>query len=496
MSNLTVGDLVAMRQLACSVVAGAAGVGRTVVWAHVCELPDPWNWLSADDLLMTTGMCLPAPADEQKQFIRRLSEAGLAGIAIGDDLQAPPFTQDMLSAADELRFPVVTVGHATPFAAIGRTVAIAAQSVQVSRIARLSRLYDATQAAPDDETSLLGRLSAELGHQLHVVDVELGSEVLRDAYPLDDELIAQLRSRVGGRLDRLPPRIAIDAAAGTTATAFPLASHRKCMLVAAGHTDLEVDAFVLLHAQSLVGVEVERVTRERERTDVVRAELLEQMVTGSISADAATPRLGQLGFADTGWCVIGFDAARLQTARTLIGDRGIPYLSCLVGEEGYVMIPSADADPAADLLGHHIDSMGMSARNATTQRVPDSVRQARWALQAARAAGGGLAEYSTAAPLFLPRTLTEAHFATRAVLGKVIDYDAAHHSDLIETLDVFLSMDRNWSATAEKLVIHRQTLGYRLRKIETLTGRSVKSSADIADFWMALIARRISTGQA
>ena len=495
MSNLTVGDLVAMRQLACSVVAGAAGVGRTVVWAHVCELPDPWHWLGADDLLMTTGMCLPAGADEQKQFIRRLSEAGLAGIAIGDDLQAPPFTREMLAAADELRFPVMTVGHATPFAAIGRTVAIAAQSVQVSRIARLSRLYDAMQATPEDESSLLGRLSAELGHRLHVVDVELGSEVLRDAHPLNDELVGELRGRVDGRLDRLPPRMAIDTAAGTTATAFPLATHRKCMLVAAGNSDLEVDAFVLLHAQSLVGVEVERVTRDRERVDAVRAELLEQMITGSISADAAAPRLAKLSLADTGWCVIGFDGSRLQTARTLIGDRGYPYLSCSVGDEGYLMVPSADADPAAKLLGHHIDSMGMSARNATTQRVPDSVRQARWALQAARAAGGGLAEYSAAAPLFLPRTLTEAHFATRAVLGKVIDYDAANHSDLVETLDVFLSMDRNWAATAERLVIHRQTLGYRLRKIESLTGRSVKSSADIADFWMALITRRISSDQ-
>lgn len=174
------------------------------------------------------------------------------------------------------------------------------------------------------------------------------------------------------------------------------------MLVAAGNTDLEVDAFVLLHAQSLVGVEVERVTRERERTDTVRAELLEHMITGSISADAATPRLGQLGLADTDWCVIGFDAPHLQTARTLIGDRGFPYLSCSAGEEGYLMVPSADADLAADLLDHHIDSMGMSARNATTQRVPDSVRQARWALQAARAAGGGLAEYSTAAPVSSP----------------------------------------------------------------------------------------------
>ncbi len=43
-------------------------------------------------------------------------------------------------------------------------------------------------------------------------------------------------------------------------------------------------------------------------------------------------------------------------------------------------------------------------------------------------------------------------------------------------------------------MIHRQTLAYRLKRIETITGRSTKSSADISTFWMALIALRISRG--
>ncbi len=493
MVNLTVGDLVAMRELACSVVAGAAGRGRTVVWAHVCELPDPWHWLGTDELLMTTGMSIPAAADEQEQFIRRLRAAGLAGVAIGDDLLAPALSQDMLSAADELGFPILAVGHATPFAAIGRTVAIAAQSVHVSRIARMSRLYDALQLG--DDTSLLERLSAELGHRIHVVDVRLGSEMLQDSHPLDVDLIHQLRRRVDGVLDRLPSRVAIEVDEGISATAFPLATHRKCMLVAVGSTDLEVDAFVLLQAQSLVGLEIERVERERDRIDAVRERLLEQMITGSVTSDAVAPRLAELGLSETDWRVIGFDAPALQIARTLIGDRGIPRLSCSVGEVGYLMIPSADAQCAADLLARHLDSVGMSLQSATSQGVQESVRQARWALEAARAAGGGIADYSTAAPLFLPPTVTEAQFATRAVLGKLIDYDNANRSNLVETLDVFLAKDRTWSTTAEKLMIHRQTLGYRLRKIEALTGRNVKNSGDIADFWMALITRRISSGQ-
>ena len=57
MSRLTVGDLIAMDQLGCAAVAGVAGLDRRIVWAHTSEL-DPWDWLGADELLMTAGLCL------------------------------------------------------------------------------------------------------------------------------------------------------------------------------------------------------------------------------------------------------------------------------------------------------------------------------------------------------------------------------------------------------------------------------------------------------
>ena len=33
---------------------------NTVLWAHVCELADPTQWLGEGDLLMTTGIGIPA----------------------------------------------------------------------------------------------------------------------------------------------------------------------------------------------------------------------------------------------------------------------------------------------------------------------------------------------------------------------------------------------------------------------------------------------------
>jgi purine catabolism regulator len=44
-------------------------------------------------------------------------------------------------------------------------------------------------------------------------------------------------------------------------------------------------------------------------------------------------------------------------------------------------------------------------------------------------------------------------------------------------------------AVAEKLIVHRNTVRYRLEQIEKLTGRSLARTADRVQLWLALAAR-------
>jgi purine catabolism regulator len=55
----------------------------------------------------------------------------------------------------------------------------------------------------------------------------------------------------------------------------------------------------------------------------------------------------------------------------------------------------------------------------------------------------------------------------------------------LDTLCAYLDNERNWSATAAALGVHKQTLAYRLQRIEKLTGRNLKSTRDIAEMWIA-----------
>jgi purine catabolism regulator len=58
--------------------------------------------------------------------------------------------------------------------------------------------------------------------------------------------------------------------------------------------------------------------------------------------------------------------------------------------------------------------------------------------------------------------------------------------ELLTTLASFLRNDRSWQQTAGILHVHRQTVLYRIRKVEQLTGLSVRRTADLATLWVAL----------
>lgn len=49
------------------------------------------------------------------------------------------------------------------------------------------------------------------------------------------------------------------------------------------------------------------------------------------------------------------------------------------------------------------------------------------------------------------------------------EYDRKNHTDLLNTLEVYLTCERNYVRTAERLFIHRNSLLYRLKRIEELT---------------------------
>ncbi|XVQ13549.1 PucR family transcriptional regulator [Spirillospora sp. CA-255316] len=84
---------------------------------------------------------------------------------------------------------------------------------------------------------------------------------------------------------------------------------------------------------------------------------------------------------------------------------------------------------------------------------------------------------------------TRWSFRTR-LLGPLEEYDSVRQAELLHTLEVFLSCSGSWNRTATRLHVHVNTLRYRIRRIEELTGRDLGTLEDRVDFFLALRAMR------
>ncbi|MQY02588.1 hypothetical protein ACRB68_06190 [Actinomadura sp. RB68] len=74
----------------------------------------------------------------------------------------------------------------------------------------------------------------------------------------------------------------------------------------------------------------------------------------------------------------------------------------------------------------------------------------------------------------------------RRLLGALEEYDSDRGAELVHTLEVFLACSGSWNRTASRLHVHVNTLRYRIRRIEELTGRDLGTLEDRVDFFLAL----------
>lgn len=79
----------------------------------------------------------------------------------------------------------------------------------------------------------------------------------------------------------------------------------------------------------------------------------------------------------------------------------------------------------------------------------------------------------------------------RATLAALADYDHKQHAELLRTLEAFFANNGNLARTAESLHVHRNTLLYRIERIEAISGLNLEDAEDRLALWLALKAHRV-----
>ncbi|GAB4508469.1 MAG: PucR family transcriptional regulator [Anaerolineae bacterium] len=82
---------------------------------------------------------------------------------------------------------------------------------------------------------------------------------------------------------------------------------------------------------------------------------------------------------------------------------------------------------------------------------------------------------------------------TERTLGALIEYDMRQHADLIKTLEAFFACHGNLSQTAEMLIVHRNTLLYRMNRINEIAEIDLNRPETRLALHLALTIRRLLT---
>jgi len=148
----------------------------------------------------------------------------------------------------------------------------------------------------------------------------------------------------------------------------------------------------------------------------------------------------------------------------------------------------------ARILGAFGTSSVIAREIADVIRLPHDARRV-CQLNQLRTRASSAPPLAPAAPLSALLLIADDEARTalhQTVLQPLITYDDQHGSELLRTLDVFLSSNAHWSSSAAQLGVHVNTLRYRIARIEKCTGRDLGSMADRVDFYVALRAREAS----
>ena len=488
---ITVAELLDMPHLRLRLHSGGQALDRAVDWTHTTDLPEPWRWIAGGELLMTNGMSVPRTAAGQEELIGQLVDHGAAGLAIGEQMYCPPLTRRLTRVSDALGLPVLWIAFPMPFVAISRAVAEATLLEQSQRLIRTERIYKALHGVSAEAAGLkrlTTALARELGCVVRICDRVSGD----DWYPGQGPLPGHVRQAVGARLGHLRAGVAATSLDdGSRVLVVDVPTHSDAVLVALPGLVEQPDALLLQHAATVCALAISQARLRIEQQRRAGAELLAQILDGQMSPLSAASQLDAAGLhLESTLCVAATNRdhpATLQNLHLRLWRDSVPHVTVHRAGLAITLIPgnpeaAESIIRAAGSAGH----VGLSNVVESVGRLIEAEREARWAMHIAVDRRSRSAAYNEATPSLGPRTPDEAKLLVDQVLGALRRLPEPQASELVATLRAFLNNGRSWQKTAATLQVHRQTVLYRIRKVEELTGRTLADTADLATVWLAL----------
>ncbi|MFZ0548214.1 MAG: helix-turn-helix domain-containing protein [Candidatus Promineifilaceae bacterium] len=507
------------------VVGGLPADNRIVNWAAMLtDLNDIPDQVQTGDLVI-----IPPALQEQLK-----SQAFISTLKMLNELSASailafsPVTKTVEKSAVAMGLPILVVTDDTTVREIHRGLAallidrqkqITERGMQLyRRLTEMSREGQGLAAMTDIICKLTGKIVAIQDKRLEIKAISIPNDSL-----LDRDTVSEILTNY----DHLPPALRNRKAVARVRQShwqqlLPVNDHKIARLIspvisgdrARGYLSLIgtpdnldlLDTLAAEHGAAAYALEMAKAKAVSEAKKALRGDFLEGLLAGTLPEAEMERLAGRLDHnTDRPHVVITFawlgnnapSLRRMETTINWLLSSHSRTALCHVYSDDHVVVFQALEDSDQDIstarelatrVRDHLQAEypqmqlvgGLSGPARTLSEWPETYRQAVHSMEVARRLKlahfvefNSLGIYQLLAQLDNMPVLQQ--FCQR-LIGPLAHYDEQHHSELVHTITAYFDHHANISQTAEALFIHRNTLLYRLERIQELTGQDLNEA--------------------
>lgn len=524
--------LPAMRNGEPRVLAGQRNLDRVIRWIHVGEVSNIAALLKGGELLLITGMGIGATVREQREFIARLVERDVAALAVELGQVWRELPAALVDEAEAAGLPLIALGREIPFVEVTEAVHRNIVNQQYAVLQRGDQIHRRfTQLALDGAgiPEIMTVLAATIANPVVLERDSYGIIYHAEHHTPSADITAaweRIQDPSGPPVDG-PPTYAVPIPTGGQST--------WGRLIALG-IDSPIDDFdrvAVERAVSLVALALLRSGQEESLRLRERGNFLADLASDRLSASEAARRARDLGF-DHGRGVLqplsvtvashagivsslneGMWSPVWRSLRDVMQSRSVPVLAGATSAGAALILlglPGEDARTA--VVESAVNALRQAAerhvgfRHAVVIAAGETARDFSGVSKPLRETAATAADMRDAPPRpwhdatvpDLERLLwqlrdnphVQAYAAQR--LAPMLEHDEGKATKLLPTLEALCEHGGRKAETARALHLERQTLYYRLQRIERLLGMSVDDADTRLGVHFALRARRTAEG--